>query len=140
MHRLSNVYYTASQETRGDCEECGFDVEVRLRKAGTGRPHRWRCLTGERNSYKSRHHGMTYNEMAVWKAQAGNRCEICGFTERLCVDHDHATGAVRGVLCNYCNTGLYLVERDITWGALAVAYLVERDWKWNGSEYRSKFN
>ncbi len=30
-------------------------------------------------------------------------CQTCGSTERLCVDHDHATKRLRGVLCNPCN-------------------------------------
>jgi hypothetical protein len=50
-----------------------------------------------------------YNDML--EQQAG-RCAICGsgrgdsVREPLVIDHDHATGAVRGLLCAACNSGL----------------------------------
>lgn len=33
-------------------------------------------------------------------------CEICGCKEDLCVDHDHKTQKIRGILCLKCNAGL----------------------------------
>ena len=36
-----------------------------------------------------------------------NGCNVCGTKEgRLCVDHDHKTGLVRGCLCTRCNVAL----------------------------------
>ena len=35
-----------------------------------------------------------------------DRCEVCGSTANLCIDHNHITGKFRGVLCNNCNIAL----------------------------------
>ena len=47
-----------------------------------------------------------FNELA-----AGG-CESCGSYERLCVDHDHITNKVRGILCHKCNSALGLLDED----------------------------
>ncbi len=41
-------------------------------------------------------------------------CEVCNtpMTKR-CIDHDHKTGKVRGVLCNNCNTSLGLLNDSV---------------------------
>jgi hypothetical protein len=50
-------------------------------------------------------------------------CAICGGRERLCVDHDHASGRFRGCLCHACNIGLGFVERPGDWLERALSYL-----------------
>ena len=50
-------------------------------------------------------------------------CEICSeVVAKLRCDHDHATGRVRGWLCNRCNLGLSNVERP-GWLEKAQVYL-----------------
>jgi hypothetical protein len=54
-------------------------------------------------------------------------CEICK-TELPCrkdkkIDHNHATGNVRGILCNDCNQGLGRFKDDTRLLANAIAYL-----------------
>ena len=38
--------------------------------------------------------------------EQGNKCLACDEFHDLVVDHDHATGKIRGLLCKKCNTGL----------------------------------
>lgn len=54
--------------------------------------------------------GITLEEYdAILKLQGGG-CAVCGRPQSekksLCVDHDHKTGNVRGLLCFHCNYGL----------------------------------
>lgn len=51
-------------------------------------------------------YGLTERELAALIGAQGGRCVICLAGPAEHVDHDHTTGAVRGILCSGCNTGL----------------------------------
>ncbi len=53
-------------------------------------------------------------------------CGICGSTDRLCVDHDHKTGRVRGALCKKHNTALGLFDDDPDVLRKAIRWVEER--------------
>jgi recombination endonuclease VII len=65
--------------------------------------------------------------LAYYDAHHG-RCEICGDPPRdggrdLNMDHDHATGEFRGMLCGNCNSGLGQFKDDPTRLESAILYL-----------------
>jgi hypothetical protein len=70
-------------------------------------------------------YGLTREQFESMEAEQGYRCAIChaAFDERPCIDHDHETGTVRGLLCRMCNVGLGYIERTPEWVDEAKAYL-----------------
>jgi|SRR6516165_3358633 len=54
-----------------------------------------------------RRYGITLVQWLEMVDAVDEKCEICGFAdEALCVDHDHETGRIRGVLCRRCNRSI----------------------------------
>lgn len=77
---------------------------------------RWRAENPERHDYLMyrgnlrRKFGITPEDAAALLEKQGGVCGICGGPpvgrSRYHVDHDHKSGAIRGLLCGKCNTGL----------------------------------
>lgn len=66
---------------------------------------------------------MTEEEYVALKAKHDGHCAICNDEVPLVVDHCHETGAVRGLLCNPCNTGLGMFRDDPERLILASRYI-----------------
>lgn len=72
--------------------------------------------------------GLSVDEYDELLSTQGGVCRICGRPpgkKRLSVDHDHATGRVRGLLCSQCNQMLGLGGDDPTVLEMAARYLRE---------------
>lgn len=87
------------------CKACNIAGNARLRAIpGWAHEHHLR-----------RQFGITLAEYEALLARQGGVCAICGGPQgdtyrgrarEFTVDHDHTTGAVRGLLCGLCNRGL----------------------------------
>jgi hypothetical protein len=70
-------------------------------------------------------HGLTPESYAAMLVAQEGACAICRreFDQRPCIDHDHETGAVRGLLCRPCNSAIGLLRDDTAAMLRAVEYL-----------------
>lgn len=70
---------------------------------------------------------MTPEEYDKMSAHQGGACAICNqvpkLGKKLCIDHDHKTGLVRGLLCTFCNRAIGLFRDNLQKFENTVSYL-----------------
>ena len=109
----------------------GLDEQISSKSAYM-KAHREAFPDFWKNTHLQRQFGITLAEYSQMVADRSNKCDICGQQETqmrggkvkaLAVDHNHTTGAVRGLLCSDCNTALgkFRDSEDIL--SSAIAYL-----------------
>ena len=77
--------------------------------------------------------GLTVSEYETMLRTQNDCCAICkkaeskrrrdGSLQKLSIDHDHSTGQVRQLLCNYCNLLISYAREDISVLSQAIAYV-----------------
>jgi hypothetical protein len=120
--------YWADVETNRAASKAYYDSH-KEHAAAYAREYRRHNVGKRRMQKRRRTYGITADDfLEMWNLQAG-RCAIClcrlvddgsGHTH---VDHDHRTGAVRGLLCVDCNVALGRFKDDIEAVRRAAEYL-----------------
>lgn len=138
------------------CSRCGEvkerDQFNRSPKHPTGL-HSWckTCCSEQRRERYRREHaeinlksragrfGISIAHLEALIAEHDGRCAICSGPcpsgRRLAVDHNHATGQVRGLLCANCNRGIGLLKDSALLAQAAADYL--RRWELDATSQAS---
>lgn len=107
-------------------------ISSRCRECKNAEQARWRERNPDRlRAFALKRYGITQDDYDRMFHDQGGVCAICQRPEkridprwnvnrRLAVDHDHVTGAVRGLLCGNCNQRLSWFEQ---FGEAAAKYL-----------------
>lgn len=127
--RPSDDFYNNKYRNGGLSTYCKDCTRERAR-------NRWRSQSPEarRGTHRQRKFGVSPEQYGEMSAAQDHLCAICrepettlqkGTLTSLAVDHCHATGRVRGLLCRACNTALGLFGDSPERLLLAAQYLQE---------------
>ena len=115
-HKINPGYYKKKMET--------------YRPKANESARKWRKINPDKakDTYYRYQYGISLIEYRQIHDKQGGLCAICGNPERvngrsLCVDHNHQTGEVRGLLCLDCNTGIGHFKDNKKYLASAIDYL-----------------
>lgn len=108
-------------------EKCKHRVQSRRRY--TEYPEKTRDRTLRRL------YGITTEQYDQIFEQQEGKCPVClrhqdVFSKRLAVDHDHVTGEVRGLLCDFCNSRFIGRHRSGEYFHRAADYLLKNHTGW----------
>lgn len=80
-------------------------------------------LNVKRKSHLKQRYGLTVEQHEAMSVAQNHLCACCGgpFAYKKCVNHDHATGQVRGLVCYHCNIAIAWAENPRSLERLALA-------------------
>ena len=130
--------------TTKTCTKCGAEKELSEFSMSRGKP-RSNCRTCQAAYYKEWKErdlegyalrkrasnlrvkfGISLEQYEAAREAQNGGCAICGYYHEgraLAVDHDHETGALRGLLCDWCNTALGKFTDNVGTLQRAIRYL-----------------
>lgn len=119
-----------SPDGRIQCLACQTWVplsEFYARRHSNGNTHYdSRCNPCRKLALIARRVGLEVRQAKELIDAAGGQCAICKRRRvRLCIDHCHETGKIRGVLCHRCNSGIGSFRDDPGLLSAAASYLTK---------------
>jgi hypothetical protein len=129
--RLYNQAYYAQNRSRSDARAAEWaqdhPEQRRVHQRRYRKSNADRVALASLRHHLSKEYGLTVEGYESAVSSVGGACEICGEAcrtgGRLSVDHAHATGDLRGLLCRACNSGLGHFRDDVALLKKAITYL-----------------
>ncbi len=110
---------------RGETD--GLDSKCSDCRTGDGRKYYQKYRLKILRRSRSARYRMTEAQVDAMLVRQDNQCAVCriAFTtpRSWCIDHDHGTGKVRGLLCNSCNTAIGLLKDSVSLLRAAIDYI-----------------
>lgn len=106
---------------RNRCKECYHNYSIERQK----NDRRFNKIKRRASKYKIKE-----EELKTMIENSNYQCEICKkklVLQELCIDHNHDTKKVRGLLCRECNVGMGLFKDDIFLLQNTISYLNKYD-------------
>jgi hypothetical protein len=113
-----DLFYNFKNKSDGKSYRCKSCDDLARKKWSDSNPER--AYRSARSKRLKHLFNLTIEDYENLLEEQEGKCAICGVTENktvgtmkthnFCVDHDHETGKVRGLLCNNCNRGLGLLK------------------------------
>lgn len=151
VNKGTSLFYREPRNTTGyqkTCKDCTLKSSranyLKTKSIVNARSTAWRNANHERSNGFARKHrsvfkdryeearlmyeyGITFADYERMNETQKGLCAICvkpcRTGKKLCVDHNHATGQVRGLLCRGCNSAIGLLLEDKSILESAIKYL-----------------
>lgn len=131
-----NLYYRNQPENIMKSAE--WKKANRDRVNAQERQNRHKDIELTRDKEASRRKGLNLEQYYAMREIHDNKCAICRREERrknragetsprLCIDHNHDTGKIRGLLCHDCNTAIGKFQDKIELLQSAIDYLKKHE-------------
>jgi len=114
------------QKPSGYRRECRTCIVEYWNTKGSSRAKNRRLKNPEilRNTEIKSRYGISLSEYKIMVSLQNSKCKICNIEcDKLCIDHCHTTGEIRGLLCKKCNSALGFFDDNLDNLTNAIKYL-----------------
>lgn len=124
---------TGRDGLRANCKDCARrwrDATRDARRKYDAEYHAGSYSPEKQRAGRLRRYGLTEESLAELQASQGGLCAVCRRAPSrrgLVIDHDHQTKAIRGLLCDPCNTGIGLLGDTLEGLQRAVEYFARAE-------------